>query len=353
MTLHADELPITADLAASVVRRERPDWAHLPLAPAGGGTDNVMFRLGDELLVRMPRTPGGVGSLHKEREWLPRLAPALPVRIPEPVHAGSPSPDYPLDWAVYRWIDGAPPASDTVADWARFGADVAEFVRDLHGIDLMGQERAGALSWYRGGSLRETESWVGPAFAASRPLVGDALDLDRLEAWWRDGLALPDSPAAHVWLHGDLRPGNLLAHEGRLHAVIDFGALSVGAPDAEHAAIWDLPPEARRAYWHALDLDEHTWLRARAWAIVVAISGIPYYWETFPEFVAECRARLESILAHADAEAEAEALAPASPVPRPPGGSAHESMANAPSGPPERCIRHTLADRAVTTRGPG
>ncbi|MGR0319667.1 phosphotransferase [Agromyces sp. ZXT2-3] len=156
------------------------------------------------------------------------------------------------------------------------------------------------MSWYRGGSLRETESWVVPAFAASRPLVGDVLDLDRLEQWWREALALPDSPAPHVWLHGDLRPGNLLAHDGRLHAVIDFGALSVGAPDAEHAAVWDLPPVARRAYWEALDLDEPTWLRARGWAITVAMSGIPYYWDTFPEFVAECLGRLEAILAHRD-----------------------------------------------------
>ncbi len=300
MSLHPDELAIDADLAASIVRRERPDWAHLPLTLAGGGSDNLVFRLGDDLLVRMPRTPGGVASLRKEREWMPRLAPALPVRIPEPVHAGAPSDAYPLEWSVYRWIEGAPPASDTVTDWARFGADLAGFVRELHRIDLMGAERAGELSWYRGGSLRETGSWVAPAFAASRPLIGADLDLDRLERWWREALALPDSPAAHVWLHGDLRPGNLLAHDGRLHAVIDFGALSVGAPDAEHAAVWDLPPDARRAYWDVLDLDEPTWLRARGWAIVVAIIGIPYYWDTLPEFVAECRARLEAILAYGE-----------------------------------------------------
>ena len=224
---------------------------------------------------------------------MPRLAPGLPVRIPEPVHAGSPTEAYPLEWSVYRWIEGAPPASDTVTDWLRFGADLAGFVRKLHGTDLMGTERAGELSWYRGGSLRDTESWVVPAFAASHPLGGDVLDLDRLERWWREALALPDSSAPHVWLHGDLRPGNLLAQDGRLHAVIDFGALSVGAPDAEHAAVWDLPADARLSYRAALDLDEETWLRARGWAITVAMSGIPYYWDTFPEFVAECRARLE------------------------------------------------------------
>ncbi len=297
MSLHPDELPIDADLLASLVTRERPEWTDLPVTPVGGGTDNLMFKLGDDLLVRIPRTPGGVASLRNEREWMPRLAPSLPVRIPEPVHAGSPSDLFPLEWSVYRWIEGAPPTTETVTDWAQFGADLAAFVRDLHRIDLMGASRAGSLSWYRGGGLREPESWVAPAFAASGPLIGDVIDIDRLERWWREALALPDSPAPPVWLHGDLRPGNVLANDGRLHAVIDFGALSVGAPDAEHATVWDLPLAARRAYWDALDLDEPTWLRARGWAIAVAISGIPYYWDTFPEFVAECRARLEGILA--------------------------------------------------------
>ncbi|WP_353828141.1 aminoglycoside phosphotransferase family protein [Agromyces sp. SYSU T0242] len=296
MLLHPDELPIDADLAAALVRRERPDWAELPLTPVGGGTDNLMFRLGDDLLVRMPRRPGGVRSLRKEREWMPRLAPALPLRIPEPVHVGSPTEAYPVEWSVYRWIEGAPPTGGTVDDQARFGADLAAFVGELHGTDLMGAERAAELGWYRGGSLHEPVEWVEPSFAASRPLVGEVLDLDRLERWWREALALPDSSAPHVWLHGDLRPGNLLVRDGRLHAVIDFGALSVGAPDAEHAPVWDLPAAARRAYWEAMPVDEPTRLRARAWAIAVAISGIPYYWETFPEFVAECTARLAAIL---------------------------------------------------------
>lgn len=102
----------------------------------------------------------------------------------------------------------------------------------------------------------------------------------------------PSGP--HGWLHGDLKPTNLLVREGRLRAVIDFGCLSVGFPDAEHSTVWDLPPDARQAYWSAAALDEPTWTRARAWAI--AASGISYYWNTYPAFVAECRARLTTIL---------------------------------------------------------
>lgn len=300
MPLHDDELYIDEALVAALLRRDRPEWADLPIAEAGGGTDNRMFRLGDELLVRMPRTTGTAGSLRKEREWVPRLAPQLTLGVPKPEFAGSPTPEYPAEWSVVRWIDGAVPDGRNVADWSAFGGDLAGFVRELHAIDLMGATREGDLSWYRGGSLRDADRWIRGYFADCRPLVGDELDVDTLERWWREALELPDSTAGPVWLHGDLRPGNLLVHEGRLHAVIDFGALSIGAPDAEHAPVWDLPAAARDAYFAAARLDETTWLRARAWAIGVAVSGIAYYWETFPEFVAECRGRLHAVLTTAD-----------------------------------------------------
>jgi aminoglycoside phosphotransferase (APT) family kinase protein len=297
MSLHEGELPIDESVVVSLLREQRPEWAAMPLAPAGAGTDNVMFRLGDELLVRMPRTADKATSLRKEREWMPRLAPRLPFRIPEPVHAGAPGPAYPLEWSVYRWIEGREPSESSVRNWSGFGADLAMFVRSLHRADLMGAVRAGDLSWYRGGSLRACDAWVSASFDEARALVGGALDVDTLERWWREAIALPEPSGPHVWLHGDLRPGNLLVHDGRLHAVIDFGGLSVGAADAEHATIWDLPARARRAYWDELDIDDVTWARARAWAIAVAAGGISYYWHTYPEFVAECRARLDAILA--------------------------------------------------------
>ncbi|MFE6978076.1 aminoglycoside phosphotransferase family protein [Streptomyces sp. NPDC057682] len=297
MTIHENEIPVDEALVRALLKAQRPEWAELPLRRAGAGTDNNMFRLGDELLVRVPRTAEHAPTLVKEREWLPRLGAALSWPIPEPVHAGTPTEGFPLVWSVYRWIEGDPVGPETVRDWGVFGADLAAFVGELHGTRLMGASRTDGLSWYRGGRPAESDAYVGPAFEACRPLVGDELDVDALEGMWRDGLALPDSGAGPVWLHGDLRAANLLARDGRFHAVIDFGGLSIGLPDAEHAAVWDLPPEARQAYWEALDLDEGTWTRARAWAVAVAVLGIPYYWTTYPAFVTECRARLSAVLA--------------------------------------------------------
>ncbi|MCH0541133.1 aminoglycoside phosphotransferase family protein [Streptomyces sp. MUM 203J] len=299
MALHHDEIRVDGTLVRSLLEAQRPEWAGLPLTRAGEGTDNTMFRLGADLLVRLPRTVGNARAVRKEQEWLPRLAPLLTCRVPEPVHAGTPTGAFPVDWSVYRWIDGAEPGPATVRDWAAFGTDLAAFVRELHGLDLMGATRRDDLGWYRGGGLRACDEWVGESLRDCRAEVGAELDVDTLERLWRAGLALPESSARHVWLHGDLKPTNLLVREGRLHAVIDFGGLSVGLPDAEHATVWDLPPEARQAYWNALGLDEATWTRARAWAIAVAASGISYYRHTCPAFVSECRARLRAVLSDA------------------------------------------------------
>jgi aminoglycoside phosphotransferase (APT) family kinase protein len=301
VTLHENEIPVDETLVRSLLTAQRPEWAALPLSRAGAGTDNTMYRLGDDLLVRLPRTADNARSVRKEQEWLPRLAPLLSCPVPRPVHAGAPTDAYPVAWSVYRWIDGSEAGPDTVQDWVAFGADLAAFVRELHRVDLMGATRTAGLSWYRGGGLGPCDQWISGCLDECRTTEGSELDVDALEQLWRAALALPGPSGPHVWLHGDLKPTNLLVLEGKLHAVIDFGALSVGFPDAEHAALWDLPPQARQAYWDALDLDDPTWTRARAWAIAVGVGGVSYYRHTFPAFAAECRARLQAILTDAAA----------------------------------------------------
>lgn len=293
--LHENEIPADEAVVRSLLRSQRPDWSSLSLAPAGAGTDNTMFRLGDELLVRLPRTADKARSLNKERAWLPRLGPLLPRQIPEPVYAGEPAPEFPLPWSIYRWIDGAEVSASTVQDWATFGADLATFVHELHDIDVMGAARTGDLSWYRGGTLKDCAEDISAYFEDCRAVRDDDLDVETLEQLWRAATELPGPAGPHVWLHGDLRPANLLAVRGRLHAVIDFGCLSVGFPAAEHAPVWDLPRPARQAYWNAMNLDGPTWIQARAWAIAVGVAGISYYRDSWPAFVADCRARLEAI----------------------------------------------------------
>ncbi|WP_369383092.1 aminoglycoside phosphotransferase family protein [Streptomyces sp. cg36] len=296
MTLHVNEIRVDEAVVRSLLREQRPEWAALPLSPAGEGTDNRMYRLGDQLLLRLPRTPDNAKAVRKEQTWLPRLAPRLPCQIPEPVYAGSPGSVFPLAWSVYRWIDGVEASPGSVTDWPAFGTDLAAIVRSLHSAPLMGATRQGELSWYRGGGLQACDRWISECFDNCRMIEGLDLDVAHLRHLWQAALALPEPSGRQVWLHGDLKPSNLLVRQGKLHAVIDFGALSVGFPDAEHSPLWDLPPGARQAYWNAMGLDDETWLRARAWAIAVGVSGVSYYWSAYPAFVDECLSRLRAIL---------------------------------------------------------
>lgn len=94
---------VDAALARRLLDRQFPQWAGLPLKlldPAG--SDHVIYRLGEELSVRLPRHAGAIGQARKESEWLPRLAPHLPLAIPVPVEVGDPGFGYPWPWAVSR-----------------------------------------------------------------------------------------------------------------------------------------------------------------------------------------------------------------------------------------------------------
>lgn len=283
-----------------LIDHQFPDWAQLELTPAGHGTDNRMLRLGDDLVVRLPRKPGNAADVAKEQRWLPRLAPYLPLMVPEPVALGRPGEGYPFPWSIYRWVDGLELNPDHVADPTRLGRDLAGFVRALHGIDLMGARRKDPLLSYRGGSLRNLSPGLSKDLAACRGLAGLDLDLGSLEAIWQEAMERDEPVIPHTWMHTDLKPSNLLVQDDALVGVVDFGGLSVGDPTCEHAATWDLPSEARHAYADELDLDRSTRLRARAWALVISLSGVPYYWFTWPGFVQECLRRLRIILSDPD-----------------------------------------------------
>src|SRR5207342_3970378 len=63
---------ITADVAARLVALQFPQWADLPVVPVAlDGWDNTTFRLGDELLVRLPSGDAYVAQVDKEHRWLP------------------------------------------------------------------------------------------------------------------------------------------------------------------------------------------------------------------------------------------------------------------------------------------
>lgn len=302
--LHDDEITLDTEQVRQLLRAQKPQWADLPLTPAGAGTDNTMLRLGDDLLLRLPRRPSTAADVAKEQRWLPRLAPHLPLEIPTPVAQGASQDDYPFPWSVYRWIEGSEPGPDTVTDWARLGADLAGFIRALHSVDLMGAtSQDPGLHWYRCEPLAQLADAGREAIQELRdgPPLDIDLDLDAVAARWEHVVDVPDPVRPPSWLHSDLRAANLLVRDGHLCAVVDFGALSVGNPTAEHAACWDLPPQGRVAYRETLGLDEATWQRAQGWALLPSLTGATYYRDTWPEFVLQCLEKVRLVTTAPDA----------------------------------------------------
>lgn len=294
MLLHDDEIAIDEPLVRALVDDTLPELADRPLARlSASGSSNALFRLGDDLLVRLPRQPGGSATIAKESRWVPVLAPALPVAVPEIVAVGAPGHGYPEHWSVVRWLDGrvppVPPAAGTTDDLAR---DLAGFVTALRARPVPpGALADPALRWYRGGPLAALDADTRRSLVdcAARPDLD--LDLEACRRVWDSAMEEGETgPAAPQWLHADLLAENILVDDGRLRAVLDFGGLSVGDPTVDLVLAWELLDPAGRDVFRAhVDVDDAQWRRGRAWALALAVMTFGYYWTTMP---VRCSARL-------------------------------------------------------------
>ncbi|MEU5215304.1 aminoglycoside phosphotransferase family protein [Streptomyces sp. NPDC020807] len=276
----ARELPtITDDLVARLIAAQFPAWADLPVREvASAGTDNAMFRLGEELVVRIPKADWAAGQAELEHRWLPGLAPHLPLSVPAPLALGAPGEDFPLDWAVYAWLEGADANTAPIADLPHAAKELGRFTAALRVLDA-----TGAPASFRGGTVMD---WAeGHTPGAIRELAADGtLDADRATAAWESVTRLPQWEGAPVWIHADLLPGNVLTHEGRLSAVIDFGGLGTGDPAVDLLPAWSLLTPETRPLFHAAaevgegdETDDATWARGRGWALGWGLVTEAYY----------------------------------------------------------------------------
>jgi len=292
--MHADEVHIDVSLVRRLLTAQFPRWAELPIsAVQSTGTVNAIYRLGDHLYARLPRVQRYAQDLEKEWHWLPKLAPRLSLRVPEPVGKGHPSSSYPFSWAIYGWIEGRPYSDELVDDEQRAARDLAQFVVELRGIDpIAGAPRAGRKP------LRELDAITRAAIESARGVI----DSDAATVAWERALEAPAWNGAPVWIHTDLLRPNVLVHGGRLCAVIDFGGVGVGDPAADVIAAWSVFGRTGRGTFRgALSIDEDTWNRARGFALHQAAMIIPYYAETNLGFVDLAKRTVDEILADINA----------------------------------------------------
>ncbi|PBC03129.1 aminoglycoside phosphotransferase family protein [Mesorhizobium sp. WSM3860] len=266
--MHTPKIDIDTDLVRRLVDAQFPEWRHLPVKPvAFGGWDNRTFHLGDAMTVRLPSAAPYALQVEKEHRWLPKLAPLLPLPIPEPLAMGEPAASYPWHWSIYRWIEGETAKTGRIADLRGFAVSVAEFLVALKRIDPTAGPAPGQHDFYRGGPLAVYDGEARQAIAA----LEGRIDTQAATAVWEAALAAGwhGSP---VWFHGDVASGNLLVEDGRLSAVIDFGTSGVGDPSCDLAIAWTLfEGESRQAFRARIAVDDATWTRGRGWTLWKAL----------------------------------------------------------------------------------
>ncbi len=277
--MHEDEVEVSDQLVRDLLRSQMPALAQLALVVVEPwGTDNAIWRLGTDLVVRLPRIHWAAGQVELEAQWLPRLAPQLPVPIPEPVAIGEPAAGYPFSWAVHRWIPGEGASLDRIDDPVEFALALAEFVRMLQAVPTTDAPLAGN----RARPLVDYDE-------ATRWCIDRAshlIDASAAISVWEEALASPPHEGAPVWVQGDLE-GNCLVQDGQLCGIVDWGSACAGDPAVDVQVVWSplFTDESRRAFLAALDVDDATVARSRGAAINQACAALPYYLHTYPRIV--------------------------------------------------------------------
>lgn len=287
--MHDDEVEIDADLVRRLLTGQHPQWADLPIERVEStGTVNAIFRVGDDVAVRLPRTPRW-HDLDAELCWLGSLAGLLPISIPEAVARGEPSDGYRWPWAVVRWIDGQSWTLADIADPCAAASEVAGFLRTLQRLD---PDATRCLPPEPVASLRANDASVRASITAAAEMV----ETERLLTAWAESIEVPDWSGPPVLLHGDLLAGNVLVRDGRVCAVIDWGGVRCGDPARDLMAAWTLfTGDARRHFRAAMGFDDDTWARARGWALT-RIANVAYYAVTNPSFSADARVTITEAL---------------------------------------------------------
>ncbi|MFC9398740.1 aminoglycoside phosphotransferase family protein [Streptomyces sp. NPDC057027] len=285
---------IDAALVRRLVDTQFPQWAELPLElldPAG--SDHVIYRMGEGLSVRLPRHAGAIRQARKESEWLPRLAPHLPLAVPVPVGVGEPGFGYPWPWAVSRWLDGEVATVEALGDSSQAAVELAGFLTDLQRFEPGEISAQGAREDLTARPLVARDRATRAAIAE----VDGPFDTAAMTELWEAALSAPDWDGPPVWFHGDFHTGNLLTVDGRLSAVIDFGGLGIGDPACDLMIAFTLMSAGSRAAFRAaLGVDDATWIRGRGWALATALNAYTYYAAVNPRVAAQTTRQITEAL---------------------------------------------------------
>ncbi|MFJ8946062.1 aminoglycoside phosphotransferase family protein [Streptomyces sp. NPDC102395] len=294
MTMHDDQVDVTTDMVATLIREQFPQWSgeDVRLVPSTG-TVNAIFRIGNGLSARFPLRPvdaaEALAVLEREAEASAELAQVSRFPVPEPVALGKPGAGYPMPWSIQTWLPGTVAFDADLSGSNAFAEDLAAFIAALRDAETRGRPFDGDN---RGGVLARHDDWMAQCFEESEGL----LDVPRLRQLWSRFRELPRT-GADVMSHGDLIPGNVLVAEGRLAGVLDTGGFGPADPALDLISAWHLlQPGPREVFRRALACDDLEWERGKAWAFEQAMGVVWYYSESNPTMSGMGRRTLDRIV---------------------------------------------------------
>lgn len=257
---------ITIELAKKLISTQFPEYTGLTVTEVEQqGHDNRTYRVGDDMLIRMPTTDSYALKVPQEQELLPKLAKYLSVPIPAPLKMGQPSEDYPYPFSIYKWLEGRSANHLTIDEQSleSLAFELASFLKELQAITRLEGPRPGQHNWWRGDHISVYDSGAHEQIAK----LADIIDSNSASNLWKRACDTQWNKAP-VWIHGDYAAGNILIKNNRLSGVIDFGGTAMGDPACDLVIAWTyLSGKAREIFSAEMRLDEETWLRARAWTL--------------------------------------------------------------------------------------
>ncbi|BCL37952.1 aminoglycoside phosphotransferase family protein [Nostoc sp. MS1] len=259
------EIEIDTNLVYSLLSDQHPDLAHLTIRLVDTGWDNVMFRLGDRLSVRLPRRTIAAKLIENEQSWLPLLANQLTLPVPNPYRIGKPANDYPWQWSIVPWISGV--AADQAEPHANQAKIFASFLRSLH----IPAPANAPLNTVRGVPLRQRQAAVEERMQRLQRKTN--LITQKVIDTWNTALNAPID-VEPKWLHGDLHPRNILVENGVITGIIDWGDITSGDIATDLASIWMLFSERNtreQVLAEYANISEATRQRALGWAILFGV----------------------------------------------------------------------------------
>ena len=261
----AADFEIDTTFVSGLLSDQHPDLARLPLREVDAGWDNAMFRLGDHLVVRLPRRAAAAALIAHEQTWLPRLAEQLTLPVPAPYRVGGPARGYPWRWSVLPWLKGTP--ADQNEAHPSQAQPFAAFLRSLHvpaPADAPTNPMRGVPLHRRAAAVEARMRRLASKTSLITPWITDV---------WQTALraSLDVSP---TWIHGDLHPRNVLVEQGVISGIIDWGDITSGDRATDLASIWMLFAEPRARQDALVDygkLSEATLHRAKGWAVFFGV----------------------------------------------------------------------------------